>query len=240
MQCTVFRSFFTILCGFSIGFQLVGIIAPAWTRWAMSIHTGDTDMDLSINMGFIITKVCVRPDGMADSTCVTTSSGNLFDQMSLQGTQTTDWQQMAQQNFASSFTILKILVLAGGILALVGFLLVLMHFRREDNNVPGRAMAILGTIAWALCGLLVFAAVAIQGFRHANTVSGLEMLESMDAFEGISIELYFPWGILVSGIGASLALMATLAVSVRLCRSNSSDQYGGGDYSAHYTPASKA
>ncbi|WAR03176.1 hypothetical protein MAR_009734 [Mya arenaria] len=194
MECSPYRMLFFVLGLFSFGFQIVGLLFPSWERMGIEVHTASLDMSIYLRRGLWLNHVCVN-QGYGDTCRLLPASQAWGDS---KGNPIND--ALAQQNFASSFTILKILVLAGGILALVGFLLVLMHFRREDNNVPGRAMAILGTIAWALCGLLVFAAVAIQGFRHANTVSGLEMLESMDAFEGISIELYFPWGILVSGI----------------------------------------
>jgi len=48
--------------------------------------------------------------------------------------------------------VLKVMVLVGAALAVFGFILVMMHFRREDQNITGRSLGIIGAISWAASG----------------------------------------------------------------------------------------
>ncbi|KAH3885625.1 uncharacterized protein LOC127840647 [Dreissena polymorpha] len=217
MQCSPFRMLVIVLAIFSIGFHLTGIIAPAWLRMSMEIHTDLKDSSVEVHIGLWFNIIC-QNGGMAKD-CVTMFT---FGNMDSDG-----------ETPAMNFEVIKALVMTGESMCLLGFVLVLIHFHRENNLNPSQALAVLAALVFFVCALIVFGAVGIQGYRNQTFVDTTTSLYTSSNGQ-ISFEIYFPWALLVSGIGAALALFAAMAVSIHVCCYKPQHR-GDVVYSANYT-----
>lgn len=50
------------------------------------------------------------------------------------------------------FVVIKALVMTGGCLCLLGLILVLVHFHRENYVNPSKALAVLAALVFFVCG----------------------------------------------------------------------------------------
>ncbi|XP_052225033.1 uncharacterized protein LOC127840657 [Dreissena polymorpha] len=222
MKCYTFRIIIILSCLFSMGLQLAGLIAPAWMRFE---YRPNENVSMEVSSGQWYHQVCLNlPNGQQ---CQALNNlGSIYG---------LDLSEMV-----SSFTVMKVLLMISVVLCVIGIVLVLLYFHREDAGHQRKVVAVIGSLIFGVSATVVMGIVAVQAFKHtamAQAASKTVVLGPGGLTFGLQVNL--PWALVVSGIGGAFSLITAIVIGVRVCCC--SPVIGGEStrYTAHYVSDGK-